>query len=183
MIADGTIVNADISASAEIAVSKLANGTARQLLQTDVAGSGVEFTSNVDVPGTLDVTGTATLDSALHVTGNTAMGHTSPSHKLDVRVNNTAAARIGGTAFAMEIGQLGSSSSPGFNAVGSSASMLFRIGGTEAMRIDSNRRVGIGTASPSYLLDVYTQSNDIARFSGINGGSLYSETQVQIKFL
>ena len=172
MIADGTIVNADISASAEIAVSKLANGTARQLLQTDVAGSGVEFTSNVDVPGTLDVTGTATLDSALHVTGNTAMGHTSPSHKLDVRVNNTAAARIGGTAFAMEIGQLGSSSSPGFNAVGSSASMLFRIGGTEAMRIDSNRRVGIGTASPSYLLDVYTQSNDIARFSGINGGSL-----------
>ena len=72
----------------------------------------------------------------------------------------------------MEIGQLGSSSSPGFNAVGSSASMLFRIGGTEAMRIDPNRRVGIGTASPSYLLDVYTQSNDIARFSGINGGSL-----------
>ena len=35
MILDGTIANADISASAEIAVSKLANGTARQLLQTD----------------------------------------------------------------------------------------------------------------------------------------------------
>ena len=69
MITDGTIVNADINASAEIAVSKLANGTARQLLQTDVAGSGVEFTSNVDVPGTLDVTGAATLDSTLTVTG------------------------------------------------------------------------------------------------------------------
>ena len=49
MIADGTIANADISASAEIAVSKLANGTARQLLQTDSNGSDVEFTSNVDV--------------------------------------------------------------------------------------------------------------------------------------
>ena len=61
MIADGTIANADISSTAEIAVSKLANGTARQLLQTDVAGSGVEFTSNVDLPGTLDVTGAATL--------------------------------------------------------------------------------------------------------------------------
>ena len=35
MILDGTIANADISATAEIAVSKLANGTARQLLQTD----------------------------------------------------------------------------------------------------------------------------------------------------
>ena len=41
MIADGAIVNADINASAEIAVSKLANGTARQLLQTDSGGTGV----------------------------------------------------------------------------------------------------------------------------------------------
>ena len=63
MIADATIVNADVSATAEIAVSKLANGTARQLLQTDAAGTGVEFTSNVDVPGTLDVTGVATFDT------------------------------------------------------------------------------------------------------------------------
>ena len=37
------IVNADINASAEIAVSKLGNGTARQVLQTDAAGTGVEF--------------------------------------------------------------------------------------------------------------------------------------------
>jgi hypothetical protein len=70
MIADGTIANADISASAEIAVSKLANGTARQLLQTDAAGTDVEFTSNVDVPGTLDVTGVATFDSTSTFAGN-----------------------------------------------------------------------------------------------------------------
>ena len=70
MIADGTIANADISASAEIAVSKLANGTARQLLQTDSGGSGVEFTSNVDIPGTLDVTGAATFDSTATFAGN-----------------------------------------------------------------------------------------------------------------
>jgi hypothetical protein len=70
MIANATIADADISASAEIAVSKLANGTARQLLQTDAAGTGVEFTSNVDIPGTLDVTGAVTLDSTLQVVGN-----------------------------------------------------------------------------------------------------------------
>ena len=69
MIADGTIVNADINASAEIAVSKLANGTARQLLQTDSTGAAVEFTSNIDVPGTLDCTGAGTFDSSLTVTG------------------------------------------------------------------------------------------------------------------
>ena len=61
MIANATIADADISASAEIAVSKLANGSARQLLQTASNGTDVEFTSNVDVPGTLDVTGVATL--------------------------------------------------------------------------------------------------------------------------
>jgi hypothetical protein len=70
MIANATIADADISASAEIAVSKLANGTAaRQLLQTDAAGSGVEFTSNVDIPGTLDVTGVATFDSTTTFAG------------------------------------------------------------------------------------------------------------------
>lgn len=72
-IGSGVVVNADISGSAEIAVSKLANGTARQLLQTDSGGSGVEFTSNVDIPGTLDVTGAATLDSTLVITGQTTL--------------------------------------------------------------------------------------------------------------
>lgn len=65
----GGIVNADISASAEIAVSKLADGDARQLLQTDAAGTGVEWASNIDIPGTLDVTGAATFDSSVAVTG------------------------------------------------------------------------------------------------------------------
>ena len=70
MITDGTIVNADINASAEIAVSKLANGSARQLLQTASNGTDVEFTSNVDIPGTLDVTGVATFDSTTTFVGN-----------------------------------------------------------------------------------------------------------------
>jgi len=60
MIANGTIVDADISATAEIAVSKLADGTPRQLLQTDAAGTGVEWTDNVSISGTLDVVSVAT---------------------------------------------------------------------------------------------------------------------------
>lgn len=64
---NASIVNADISASAEIAVSKLANGTARQLLQTDAAGTDVEWASNIDIPGTLDVTSTATFDSTVAI--------------------------------------------------------------------------------------------------------------------
>lgn len=70
MIADATIVDGDISATAEIAVNKLANGSARQLLQTASNGTDVEFTSDVDVPGTLDVTGVATFDSTSTFEGN-----------------------------------------------------------------------------------------------------------------
>jgi len=68
---NASIVNADISASAEIAVSKLADGSARQLLQTDAAGTGVEWTDNVDIPGTLDVTGTATFDGTVSINEGT----------------------------------------------------------------------------------------------------------------
>lgn len=74
--AETAIVDADISATAEIAVSKLANGTARQLLQTSTNGNDVEFTSNVDVPGTLDVTGAATFDSTVTITGDLTVNGT-----------------------------------------------------------------------------------------------------------
>jgi hypothetical protein len=66
-ITAGVIVDADVSATAEIAVSKLADGAARQLLQTDAAGTGVEWTDNIDIPGTLDVTGNAVFDSRVTV--------------------------------------------------------------------------------------------------------------------
>ncbi len=70
------ITNADISATAEIAVSKLADGAARQLLQTDAAGTGVEWASNVDIPGTLDVTGAATFDAAVTIAGDLTVNGT-----------------------------------------------------------------------------------------------------------
>ncbi|MGA1745921.1 MAG: hypothetical protein ACO4A4_08400, partial [Ilumatobacteraceae bacterium] len=75
-IGSGVIVDGDISATAEIAVSKLANGTARQLLQTDAAGTGVEWASNIDVPGTLDVTGLAQFDNNVVITGDLTVNGT-----------------------------------------------------------------------------------------------------------
>ena len=70
------IINGDVDVAtdgtatiSELPVSKLQDGDARQLLQTDASGNDVEWTSNVDVPGTLDVTGAATLDAALNVAG------------------------------------------------------------------------------------------------------------------
>jgi hypothetical protein len=81
----------------EIPVSKLQDGAARQLLQTDAAGTDVEWASNIDIPGTLDVTGAATFDSTVVVntTGSLTLpdGTTAqrPGAPLtgDVRFNTT----------------------------------------------------------------------------------------------
>ena len=70
------IVNVDIAAGAEIAVSKLADGAARQLLQTDAAGTGVEWASNIDIPGTLDVTNAATFDNNVIIQGDLTVNGT-----------------------------------------------------------------------------------------------------------
>jgi hypothetical protein len=61
---------------AEIPVSRLADGAARQLLQTDAAGTGVEWTSNIDVPGTLDVTGASTFDAGVTIQGDLTVNGT-----------------------------------------------------------------------------------------------------------
>lgn len=45
------------------------HGTARQLLQTNAAGNSSEWTSSIDLPGTLDCTGAATFDSTLVCSG------------------------------------------------------------------------------------------------------------------
>lgn len=49
----------------ELPVSNLQDGSARQLIQTAANGNDVEWTSNIDIPGTLDVTGAATFDGTV----------------------------------------------------------------------------------------------------------------------
>jgi hypothetical protein len=91
------LVNADIAAGAEIAVSKLANGTARQLLQTDAAGTGVEFASNIDIPGTLDVTSAATFDNNVIIQGDLTVNGTETiinTQTLDVEDKNIVIGKV-----------------------------------------------------------------------------------------
>jgi len=93
-ITAGAIVNADINANAEIAVSKLADGAARQLLQTDAAGTGVEWTDDVDLPGTLDVTGATTLDAAVTIGSLDAVATTKAQHE-ESEIRRNAAFSVG----------------------------------------------------------------------------------------
>ena len=144
MITDGTIVNADINASAEIAVSKLANGTARQLLQTDSGGAGVEFTSNVDVPGTLDVTSAATFDSTVAVAGVL-----SANGKLAYPAGTAAAVSLySGTDTDTGI------YSPGANEFG------IATAGTSRIVVDANGKLGIGESTNLDALLVIKGNSD-----------------------
>ena len=85
-IADGAIADEHIQATAEIQVSKLKDGTARQVLQTAANGNDVEWTSNVDIPGTLDVTGASTLDGTLGVTGESTLASATVSDLTSGRI-------------------------------------------------------------------------------------------------
>jgi hypothetical protein len=91
------IVNVDIAAGAEIAVSKLADGTPRQLLQTDAAGTGVEWASNIDIPGTLDVTSAATFDNNVIIQGDLTVNGTETiinTQTLDVEDKNIVIGKV-----------------------------------------------------------------------------------------
>jgi hypothetical protein len=138
----------------ELPVSKLQDGDARQLLQTDAAGTGVEWTSNVDVPGTLDVTSTATFDSiARHPLGSAA----APTLTFTGDPNTGIY-------------------SPGADQVAIST------GGTGRLFVAANGRVGIGTASPSggklhvedttnTKLRIYNADDSVATLDFHNTGS------------
>ena len=154
-IPNGTIVDADVNASAEIAVSKLADGDARQLLQTDAAGTGVEWTSNVDVPGTLDVTGATTLDSTLTVPAGSEAAPT-------VRFTGDTNTGI---------------YSPGADQLALSTN------GTGRLFVDSNGRVFAGLlTSPTSLNDgagsTFTPSLYATTTSGVAGVAAYVEDGV-----
>jgi hypothetical protein len=110
----------------ELPVSKLQDGAARQLIQTDAAGTGVEWTSNVDVPGTLDVTGTATFDSiAQHPLGSAS----NPSISFSGDANSGLY-------------------SPGADQVAISTN------GTGRLFVDASGNVGIGTTVPTEALHI-----------------------------
>jgi hypothetical protein len=164
-IVDGSIVNADISASAEIQVSKLADGNAYQLLQTNAAGNDVEWSSNIDVPGTLDVTGISTFDSNVSVAGNLSV--TGSTVSLDANIVTIKDGNI----------QLGVVSTPtdttadggGITLKGSTDKTLSWVNSTDAWTSSEHFNLATGKA---YYINGSEVLNTSSLGSGITGSSL-----------
>lgn len=164
-IVDGSIVNADINGSAAIAVSKLADGNSYQLLQTNAAGNGVEWSSNIDVPGTLDVTGIGTFDNNVNVTGNLSV--TGSTVSLDANIVTIKDGNI----------QLGVVSSPtdttadggGITLKGSTDKTLSWIDSTDAWTSSEHFNLASGKA---FYINGTEVLNASSLGSGVTGSSL-----------
>jgi hypothetical protein len=129
------------------------------LVQTDAAGTGVEWTSNVDVPGTLDVTGATTLDSTLTVPLGSAA---SPTLRFSGDANSGLY-------------------SPGADQV------AVATNGTGRLFVDASGNVGVGLTPASYAgYSVIGHGSTTGatleqRVSGILVGSLTTDSQVTLK--
>jgi hypothetical protein len=164
-IVDGSIVNADINGSAAIAVSKLADGNSYQLLQTNAAGNGVEWSSDIDVPGTLDVTGIGTFDNNVNVAGNLSV--TGSTVSLDANIVTIKDGNI----------QLGVVSSPtdttadggGITLKGSTDKSLSWINSTDAWTSSEHFNLASGKA---FYINGTEVLNTSTLGSGVTGSSL-----------
>ena len=128
---------------------------ADQASQIALLDGTVEF--RVATAGSADADITWNQAVTLNNSGNVGIGLSSNiDRKLHVEVDNTYAAKFGGTAggdFAIEIGQTGTNGSAGFNATGTGGAMKFSISGSEAMRIDDSRKFLVGKTSSGVAND------------------------------
>lgn len=176
-VAASGISDAQIAADAEIVVSKLADGSARQLLQTDAAGTGVEWASNIDIPGTLDVTSAATFDSTIGASAGTASlpsitftgdlntGIYSPgADQVAVATNGT------GRIFINSLGQLGVGRTPtaAFDVYGSNPTIFVESstgtsGNIRFINTSGSMSVGLtGAGGNTYL--IYDNANSLLAY-------------------
>jgi phage-related tail fiber protein len=187
-IGSGVIVDADISASAEIAVSKLADGAARQLLQTDAAGTGVEWTSDVAIPGTLAVTGATTLDNTLTIpdkiihAGDTNTAIRFPANDtIAFETNGLESARIDsfgrflvGTTSALNVGGAAGFESLQVTGIGMSLSNFAASGNGSILTLSRSLSEVIGTNSAVASGTVL----GLIDFTGANGSSYSTAARI-----
>lgn len=161
------LVNADIAAAAAIAVSKLADGNARQLLQTNAAGDGVEWASNIDIPGTLDVTNAATFDSNVTIQGDLTVNGTTTTIDTQTLVVEDKNIEIGSVTTPTDVTADGG----GITLKGSTDKTINWIDSTDAWTFSEHVNIASGK---EYRIAGTSVLNATTLGSGVTGSSLTS---------
>ena len=142
MSADGTIVNADVNASAAIAYSKLANATAGQvLLGTTTTGVVTATTISGDI--TIDGAGVASISANSVALGTDTTGNYVATITGGTGVASTAATTGEGTTHTLSIGQ----------AVGTTDNVTFAGVTADAITIGVTAAGEIDTTSGNLTID------------------------------
>jgi hypothetical protein len=191
MIANGTIVNADINASAAIAGTKISPDFGSQTVTTtgvisaalgSASTPSITFTGDLNTgiysPGADQVavatggTGRLFVDSS----GRVGLGTSSPGRNLTVQNSSTivAAALVSNPANISYLlfGDTDSDAQGRVQYDNANDSLQLYSNATERVRIDSSGRVGIGTQTPQDTIDCLgrirvTQSGNNPRFGSI----------------
>jgi hypothetical protein len=172
MIADGTIVNADINASAAIAGTKISPDFGSQTVQTtgifsaaggSAAAPSIAFTGDTNTgiysPGADQVAISTAGSGRLFVdaSGNVGVNTASPSYQLDINGQTRIAANS--TSAQLRLERTGTSS--GHSWLGAQSDALLMVldsSFNEKLRITSAGLVGVGTSSP--IAPLHCASND-----------------------
>jgi len=177
----------------EIPVSKLINGSARQLLQTNAAGTDVEWTSDVDVPGTLTKGGnnvvtvgdTGTVTSTMIADGTIVDGDISASAAIaDTKLSTiSTAGKVSGSAItsgtiggSTAINTTGTITTTGEISLKEIKETVYTLGTTGTIALDPSN----GSIQSSVLTGAPTFTDSLASGQTIvlhlEGGATYTVT-------